>query len=136
VGSNPKAVNVPNNVQDKVIFTGFLERGEYLKLLRPDHCFLALSSGEELDYSCIEAMARGCSVIASDIPAHYMVKDGVTGKVVERTCESVSSAMLEFTEEDLRRKIGTNASREARKLTCPEDIARKYVAIYENVLSR
>src|SRR5205807_2972029 len=46
VGGNEHALNVPNAVRDRVTFTGFLNRRDYLRLLGPGRCFLALSHGE------------------------------------------------------------------------------------------
>ena len=133
VGGNKDALRVPSSIKDSVIFTGFLERADYLKLLGPGRCFFALSHGEELDYACIEAMAAGCAVIASDIPAHYMVRDHETGRVVLRNSNSIYSAMRELTD-DTRYKLGRNAASEVKQLTSPAEVARKYLAIYQSAL--
>src|SRR5437773_4465856 len=63
VGGNDHSLSVPNGIHNNVTFTGFLDRHDYLRLLGPGRCFLALSHGEELDYACLEAMAAGCAVI-------------------------------------------------------------------------
>jgi glycosyltransferase involved in cell wall biosynthesis len=135
VGGNEHALNVPNAVRHKVTFTGFLARRDYLRFLGPGHCFLALSHGEELDYACLEAMASGCSVIASDIPAHYVVKDHETGIVVTRNIDSVCSAMLELADNNVRSKLGKNAASKIRQLTDPIEVARRYVTMYQRMLS-
>jgi glycosyltransferase involved in cell wall biosynthesis len=135
VGENKDTLSVPNIVRDSVTFTGFLDRSDYLKLLVPGRCFLALSHGEELDYACLEAMAAGCAVIASDIPAHYVVKNHETGRVVRRNIDSVYSAMLELTDEGVRLKLGKNGARDVKRLTSPIEVARKYSTIYRRVLS-
>jgi len=103
--------------------------------LGPGRCFLALSHGEELDYACLEAMAAGCAVIVSPIPAHYMVKDHETGRVVSRNADSIHSAMLELTDDDTRLQLGKNAAKEVKQLTSPAEIAKKYSTIYQRVLS-
>ncbi len=135
VGEKKDSLSVPNVVRDSVIFTGFLIRRDYLQLLGPGRCFLALSHGEELDYACLEAMAAGCAVIVSDIPAHYMVRDHETGRVVSRNIDSIHSAMLELTEEDMRLRLGKNAAKEVKQLTSPTEVAKKYSTIYKRVLS-
>ena len=135
VGGNEHALNVPNAVRDRVTFTGFLNRRDYLRLLGPGRCFLALSHGEELDYACLEAMAAGCAIIASDIPAHYMVRDHEMGRVVSRNTESVCLAMREMADDDVRRKLGMNAAKEVRRLSNPNEVAKRYLNIYRTVLS-
>ncbi|OLD03483.1 MAG: hypothetical protein AUJ07_06280 [Crenarchaeota archaeon 13_1_40CM_3_53_5] len=135
VGGKKDALSVPNVVRDSVIFTGFLDRRDYLRLLGPGRCFLALSHGEELDYACLEAMAAGCAVIVSDIPAHYMVRDHGTGRVVSRNIDSVHSAMLELADENTRLELGKNAAKEVRQLTSPTEVAKRYVTIYQRLLS-
>ncbi len=135
VGGKKDALSVPNAVRDSVIFTGFLDRRDYLRLLGPGRCFLALSHGEELDYACLEAMAAGCAVIVSPIPAHYMVRDHETGRVVSRNADSIHSSMLELTDDDTRLQLGKNAAKEVKQLTSPAEIAKKYSTIYQRVLS-
>ena len=135
VGGRKDALNVSEAVRDNIIFTGFLDRRDYLRLLGPGRCFLALSHGEELDYACLEAMAAGCTVIASPIPAHYMVRDHETGRVVPRNGDSIHSAMLELTDNDIRLNLGKNAAKEVKQLTNPTEVAKKYSTVYQKVLS-
>ena len=135
VGGKKEALHVPSVVRNSVIFTGFLNRRDYLWLLSPGRCFLALSHGEELDYACLEAMAASCAVIVSDIPAHYMVRDHETGRIVSRNSDSIHSAMLELTDDDMRLKLGKNASKEVKQLTSPTEVAKKYSTIYQRMLS-
>src|SRR3989442_2046473 len=135
VGGKKEALHVPSVVRNSVIFTGFLNRRDYLGLLSPGRCFLALSHGEELDYACLEAMAASCAVIVSDIPAHYMVRDHETGRIVSRNSDSIHSAMLELTDDDMRLKLGKNASKEVKQLTSPTEVAKKYSTIYQRMLS-
>jgi len=134
VGGRKDALNVSEAVRDNIIFTGFLDRRDYLRLLGPGRCFLALSHGEELDYACLEAMAAGCTVIASPIPAHYMVRDHETGRVVPRNGDSIHSAMLELTDNDIRLNLGKNAAKEVKQLTNPTEVAKKYSTVYQSVL--
>ena len=134
VGGKNDSLLVPPSIRDDVIFPGFLDRRDYLELLGPGRCFLALSHGEELDYACLEAMAEGCAVIASDIPAHYVVSDHETGRIVSRDSDSISNAMVELTDNSLCRNMGIRAAREIRKLTNPTEIANRYLAIYERAM--
>ena len=136
VGGKKDALSVPKVMKDSVVFTGFLDRRDYLRLLGLGRCFLALSHGEELDYACLEAMASSCAVIVSDIPAHYMVRDHETGRVVSRNSDSVYSAMLELTDDDIRLNLGKNAAKEVKQLTNPTEVAKKYSTVYQSVLSR
>jgi len=64
-----------------------------------------------------------------------MVRDYETGRVVSRNSDSVYSAMLELTDEDIRLRLGRNSAREVKQLTSPTEVAKKYSTIYQKVLS-
>ena len=68
----------------RVHFVGKLARSEYLKLLQVSALHLYLSVPFVLSWSCIEALACGCLVLASDVaPVREVVEDGVNGFLVD-----------------------------------------------------
>src|SRR5690606_1120190 len=57
-------------IEDSLVWTGFLPDAECRSLLRHALVFLAPSRGEGFDLPALEAMACGIPVVCSDIPVH------------------------------------------------------------------
>ena len=68
----------------RVHFVGKLARPDYLNLLRVSALHLYLSVPFVLSWSCIEALASGCLLLASDVaPVREVVEDGANGFLVD-----------------------------------------------------
>ena len=68
----------------RVHFVGKLSRPAYLDLLRVSALHLYLSVPFVLSWSCVEALACGCLLLASDVaPVREAVEDGVNGFLVD-----------------------------------------------------
>jgi glycosyltransferase involved in cell wall biosynthesis len=68
----------------RVHFTGRLPYGQYLALLQVSRLHLYPSAPFVLSWSCVEAMAAGCLVLASDTaPVREVIADGVNGVLVD-----------------------------------------------------
>lgn len=68
----------------RVHFTGRLPYDQYLALLQVSRLHLYPSAPFVLSWSCIEAMATGCLVLASDTaPVREVITDGVNGVLVD-----------------------------------------------------
>lgn len=65
-------------VQDRVEFTGLLDRDEVYRRIAGAHVYVSTSWGEGLPVAVLEAMACACPVILSDIPPHREIA-GETG---------------------------------------------------------
>lgn len=114
VGDGPLRRNVEDRVEllglnDRVFLRGFVDdvRGE----LESAGVFAQISLQEGLPIALLDAMAFGAPVIATAIGAMpEVVKNGVTGYIVEPTKEAVSGAMRELLQDpELRRRIGATA---------------------------
>jgi glycosyltransferase involved in cell wall biosynthesis len=68
----------------RVHFTGRLPYERYLSLLQVSRLHLYPSAPFVLSWSCVEAMAAGCLVLASDTaPVRELIADGVNGVLVD-----------------------------------------------------
>ena len=69
-----------NNCLDKLIFTGRIDRDLVTKELDKAEVFIMLSSNETFGLVYLEAMARGCIVVASvDEGMEGIIKNGING---------------------------------------------------------
>ncbi len=68
----------------RVHFVGRLARPAYLDLLRVSALHLYLTVPFVLSWSCIEALAAGCLLLASDVPpVREVVQDGVNATLID-----------------------------------------------------
>jgi glycosyltransferase involved in cell wall biosynthesis len=68
----------------RVTFVGALPRAAYLSLLQVSALHLYLTIPFVLSWSCIEAMAAGCLILAADVaPVREVIADGETGFLVD-----------------------------------------------------
>ena len=81
------AERVPDEIKDKVLFTGRIPRSEAERYIHQAHCFVLPSRHEGCPMSMLEAMRAGVIPIVSNCPSamRAIVKHVVWGYVVSRT---------------------------------------------------
>jgi glycosyltransferase involved in cell wall biosynthesis len=76
--------HLPAGWEDRVLFAGRLQRDQFTALLQVSGCHVYLTYPFILSWSCLEAMAAGCTVVASDTaPVKEVVQDGVNGLLTD-----------------------------------------------------
>lgn len=123
-------------ISDKVLFLGHVQHDRLRVLYRSSDMFVLPSEAEFMSLSLLEAMASRCAVIASDVAAIEVVKDGQSGLVfprgdVKMLADNISSFADDKT---LRKKLS-----EAAYLTVKEKfdyrvVGSKLVQEMHNIL--
>ncbi|MCU1228901.1 MAG: hypothetical protein JWO97_1785 [Acidobacteria bacterium] len=116
----------------RVAFAGFAT--DAWSWVRRANVFVSVSTFEGNPNAVAEAMAAGCAVVVSEIPAHREFLDGdsalfVDASSAESIADGLSRALTEVDESRRRAKV---ARAIAAQWTAP-NIARQYAAVYEEV---
>lgn len=123
------------NVSDKIEFTGRIPRNEVVKRVDNADVFIMISQNETFGLVYLEAMARGCIVVASrDEGMDGIIFDGENGflctagdsKDLENTIRKINS----LSSEQLN-NISRNALATARKMT-DKSVAKDYIDAISN----
>jgi glycosyltransferase involved in cell wall biosynthesis len=116
----------------RVAFTGFAT--DAWSWLRRANVFVSVSKFEGNPNAVAEAMAAGCPVVVSEIPAHREFLDGDSAIFVDpASVESIADGLsLALTDIDESRRRANIAHAIAVQWTAPS-IAQQYAAVYEEV---
>lgn len=143
-GDGPERAQLASLVEEldlteRVTFTGWVERSMLPDLMRCHGIFLFTSTGAEgFGLTIVEAMASGCTVVASALPAvTELVEDGATGKLCPPGDPiSFASTVRQLLENPDEARI---FSKNARTLVCTrfssEQTAVRYARLYEGLLT-
>ncbi len=121
-------------ITDSVTFHGNVEHKMIRDALSEARAFVHPSRSEGFPHVRLEAMASGCPVIASNVwGTHEMVRDGIDGMVIPTDdISALGSAMRTLlSEPDLANEMGKNAREQAATKFDWEQIAQKWVRIYD-----
>ena len=122
---------------NRVIYAGRLVREQLYPLIQYAELCLLPSRIENLSNACIEAMAMGKIVVATNGASYeQLIDDRVSGFLCERDnpasyLKAVDEVLAMSTEE--RNKIGLKAIEVTKRLE-PQKIYEQYLAFYEKVI--
>jgi glycosyltransferase involved in cell wall biosynthesis len=139
VGNGPEEEAVRAQVEQlglerSVLFLGLRE--DVPRLLQAADLLLLTSVSEGIPLAVIEAMCTGLPVVSTHVGGTAeVVNDGETGLLAPaREDDALSEAVLRLhRDSDLRRRMGENGQLRARQLFSEEEMARKYLALYEQM---
>jgi glycosyltransferase involved in cell wall biosynthesis len=143
VGDGPEEAAIRTQVEQlglvrSVMFLGL--RRDVARLLQAADLFLLSSVSEGIPLAAIEAMCAGLPVVSTQVGGtSEVVCDGQTGLLTPAGDDaSLAAAILRLHwNPDLRRRLGENGRLRARTFFSEDQMARKYLAHYEQMqLSR
>ena len=140
-GNGPETNNLKSkakefNLQDKIVFTGFLTKEEVKNYMKDASIFVLPSDEETFGVVVIEAMSMGLPVVATASGGPEDIIKRETGILVERNTDSLANGILKiisnyefYNREGIRLYVVENFSGEA--------IADKYIEMYsQSTLNR
>lgn len=122
---------------DRVIYAGCLVREQLYPLIKHSEICLLPSRIENLPNACIEAMAMGKIVVATNGASYeQLIEDRVSGFLCERDnpdsyLKAINEALSMSLEE--KEKMALKAVEVTRRLT-PQSIYQQYLEFYEKVI--
>lgn len=127
------------NLNDNIIFAGFVSEDEKWDLLRRCDVFVLPSVVEGHPITVIEAMACSKPVIATNVgPFPEIIKDGETGLLVPlHAPDELANAMTKLAlNDDKRIETGKMARRDVEERFDINKIADDYLEIYEDLMNK
>lgn len=123
-----------NGVSDKIILPGFITH--IWPLMKKAELFISLSNFEGCPNTVIEAMACGCPLIVSDIPAHHEILDEKCAFLVPahdpiKISNAIKKSLLSPAEAKNRARFAKDRVMKRSVAT----MAREYEEAFENILS-
>lgn len=123
-------------LDEHVIFSGYLKGDDYVGVLKALDLKLFLVPGSDGTCRAVrEALSMGAPVVAARrgmLPE--IVRDGVTGRVIDDTPETLAATILELLgDRELRERLGRQAREDAEQRFAFRAYARQVAAIYRTL---
>lgn len=118
-----------------VEFSGRIDGEGLPKAYNEADIFITSSFSEGFGLTILEAMASGCAVIASNIPAHReIVRNGIDGILYDDLTDLIRSLKIFISDPGLVASFGRRALQRARDYSW-DDVARRTRDVYERCLA-
>lgn len=131
-GEESKQLFQAEGVGERVHYLGHLPLPAYRQLLLRSDLHLYFTRPFVLSWSLLEAMACGCSIVASDTePVREVMKDGVHGLLVDHTSENLDK----YIEHALFQKEAATRREAARQEVCLRYDQRSSLSAYTRLFT-
>lgn len=123
------------NLEDNVIFEGYLYDGELVKMYSKCEVFIFPSYREGLPMAVIEAMSAGLPIVASDIePCIELLEGGKCGILIKKgDKKDLADQILRVVKDDTLKAHYAKVSLEKSKHYSQERVVRQIEDIYESL---
>lgn len=118
-------------------FCDQLDRPKLVNIYRQSSVCVVPSLYDNFPNTCLEAMACGKAVVASDSGGlSEIIEDGVSGRLVPPgDVTALANAILELLGNDaLRQQLGIGARKRVERLCSPTAVARETLGLYQEVV--
>jgi glycosyltransferase involved in cell wall biosynthesis len=126
-------------IENSVIFTGFVPEEEKTRIYLSSDAFIQLSSREGLSISLLESKAaRLPAIVSNNKGTREPVKENESGKIVSNPDDPIEVAekVIDLlTDTRNRERLGENARREAEEKYSLEAMTRQYIEVYKEVVA-
>jgi len=125
-------------IQDKIILVGEIARDKVIDYYYTASCCVVPSLWENHPYVCLEAMACGRPVIASNVGGiPEIIKHGSTGLLFPpgSFMALAENIIMLLGDMHLRKMLGENAKKHIQKEYSLEAVSNQSISIYEKVLN-
>ncbi len=125
------------NLEERFTFAGEVSEEEKISLMQKADVFVLPSRSEAFGITVVEAMAAGCPVVVSDIPAlTEIVSDGQTGLVFPVDDEkSLADKIIRLlSDQNLNQKLSKNAKEKVQERYNWQKIIGRLERIYQRIL--
>ncbi len=132
VGSGPKEEFIKNkvkrlNLEGSVVFHGYLGEIEKIKVLNRAAFYVSASQLEGFGIPLVEAMAKGCVPIVSDIYAHrFIFQDRPVGFLAKDNKGMVEKISYLFNNEKARKDMAREGRQLVEKMWTWEQVGKNY----------
>lgn len=123
-------------LEKDVHFTGHLPNNSVWALMKIAKVFVSISKYEGCPNTVMEAIACGCPVVVSDIPAHREILDSNSALLVDSSKfqETANAILISINDEEASNLRTIIAKRIIHKWSIPE-MALEFERIYSNILN-
>jgi glycosyltransferase involved in cell wall biosynthesis len=122
------------NLEGQVVLLGYVQN--LWAIMKRADLFISISKFEGLPNTIIEAMACGCPVVVSDIPAHRAILTDDTAVFVDQSKPSeVAWAVLACLDNPEKTKQRAQKAKERVSAFSVESVIDQYETMYEEVLT-
>ena len=129
--------HIPEEMKNSVHFLGGVPREKVLEYLRKASICVLPSLWENFPYTCLEAMASGCTVVGSKNGGMAeMIEDGVSGILIDpEKPEELSEAILKLlSNQSLRQQMGQNAIKRVKEVFSSDNIVEQTLELYHQAI--
>lgn len=132
-------INKNKKWRKNIIFTGYVDRKQLLKIISDSKLLVLPSIWENFGYTCIEAMALGKVVIASKAGGfEEIIEDGVSGFLVqpEKPRDLAKKIVFCLRNKPVLGEVGLNARRRINEKYSSGIIVKKVLKTYSKILRK